>query len=257
MAEAQARQDSDTKNATIFAGALGPHFDPDALPATRALITVVRATEKDAVDREGRVPARAALCGRSIDEILQTERRSAVGLSQRPHVNGLCDRRNAWRIAPDNKWRSFFFEAHGYEVLANRVRCPNTAAILDRIPDLVTAFFSVMEPGTHVPRHKGFTKALLNIHLGLRVPAGPERCRIQVADQSCGWADGEILMFDESFPHEVWNDSEGPRAILFIQVLRPMRRHGRLLARITVRFVNLTKYVQQARHAIGATPKRR
>ncbi|WP_419826447.1 aspartyl/asparaginyl beta-hydroxylase domain-containing protein [Sphingomonas sp.] len=161
------------------------------------------------------------------------------------------------RIAPDDKWRSFFFEAHGYEVVANRARCPNTAAILDRIPNLVTAFFSVMEAGTHVPRHKGFTKALLNIHLGLRVPDGPDQCRIQVADQSRGWDDGEILMFDESFPHEVWNHSDKPRTVLFIQVLRPMRWRGRVLARVTIRFVNLTKYVQQARHSIGATPKRR
>ena len=160
------------------------------------------------------------------------------------------------RIAPDDKWRSFFFEAHGYEVVANRARCPNTAAILDEIPDLVTAFFSVMDAGTHVPRHKGFSKALLNIHLGLRIPAGPEYCRIMVEDQICGWEDGKLLLFDESFPHEVWNDTHQVRAILFVQVLRPMRWYGRLLAAVTIRFVNTTKYVQQARRSIGATPKR-
>lgn len=161
------------------------------------------------------------------------------------------------RIAPDDKWRSFFFEAHGYEVVANRARCPNTAALLDGIPDLVTAFYSVMDAGTHVPRHKGFSKALLNIHLGLRVPAGIEQCRISVDDEDWGWKEGEMMMFDESFPHEVWNDSDQPRAVLFIQVMRPMRRYGRLLAHVTIRFMNVTKYVQQARHSIGATPKRR
>ncbi|MGK6325242.1 aspartyl/asparaginyl beta-hydroxylase domain-containing protein [Sphingomonas sp. DT-51] len=160
------------------------------------------------------------------------------------------------RIAPDDKWRSFFFEAHGYEVVANKAKCPNTAAMLDDIPDLVTAFFSVMDAGTHVPRHKGFSKALLNIHLGLRVPAGVEECRIEVENQTRGWANGEILMFDESFPHEVWNDSDKSRAILFIQVLRPMKASGRLLAHAIIKFMNLTKYVQQARHSIGATPKR-
>ena len=161
------------------------------------------------------------------------------------------------QIAPDDKWRSFFFEAHGYEVVANRARCPNTAAILDGIPDLVTAFYSVMDPGTHVPCHKGITKALLNLHLGLRVSAGIESCRIRVADHDRGWEEGEILMFDETFPHEVWNDSDQPRAVLFIQVLRPMRWYGRMLAHVTIRFVNLTKYIQEARHSLDATPKRR
>ena len=161
------------------------------------------------------------------------------------------------RIAPDNKWRSFFFEAHGYEAVGNRAQCPKTAGLLDQIPDLITAFFSVMEPGTHVPRHKGFTKALLNIHLGLRVPSGIEECRIQVADQDRGWEEGQILMFDESFPHEVWNDGDQSRAVLFIQVLRPMKWDGRLIAAIAIRFMNMTNYVQQARRSIGATPKRR
>jgi beta-hydroxylase len=161
------------------------------------------------------------------------------------------------RIAPDDKWRTFFFEAHGYEVVANRARCPVTAAMLDAIPDLVTAFYSIMDPGTRVPRHKGFTKALLNLHLGLRVPAGVKDCGIRVADQDHGWEEGRILMFDETFPHEVWNDTDQPRAVLFIQVLRPMRWRGRALARVTIAFVNLTKYVQQARRSIGATPKRR
>ena len=160
------------------------------------------------------------------------------------------------RIAPDDKWRSFFFEAHGYEVVSNRARCPATAALLDTIPDLVTAFYSVMDAGTHVPRHRGFSKGLLNIHLGLRIPGAAGDCRIQVADQDHGWGEGNLLMFDESFHHEVWNDSDRPRAVLFIQVMRPMRWRGGLLTPATIGFVNRTKYVQQARGG-AITPHRR
>lgn len=50
-AEADARLDGDTKNATIFAVVLGPKFDLVRLPATAALMALVRASEKDAVDR--------------------------------------------------------------------------------------------------------------------------------------------------------------------------------------------------------------
>ena len=50
-AEAAARLDGDTKNATIFAVVLGPKFDLAKLPATAALMALVRASEKDAVDR--------------------------------------------------------------------------------------------------------------------------------------------------------------------------------------------------------------
>ncbi len=49
--EADARSDGDTKNATIFAQVLGARFDLAQLPATDALLKLVRATEKDVVDR--------------------------------------------------------------------------------------------------------------------------------------------------------------------------------------------------------------
>lgn len=48
---AAAERDGDTKNATIFAEVLGPGFDLDKLPATRHLFEMVRAAEKQVVDR--------------------------------------------------------------------------------------------------------------------------------------------------------------------------------------------------------------
>ena len=81
------------------------------------------------------------------------------------------------RVARDGKWKSFVFEAYGYHVAGNRALCPRTAALLDEVPGLVLAMFSIMEPGTHVPLHKGVSKALINGHLGLDVPKGD--CRIE------------------------------------------------------------------------------
>lgn len=49
--EADARLDGETKTAAIFAGVLGPRFDLAKLPATDALLAMVRATEKAAVER--------------------------------------------------------------------------------------------------------------------------------------------------------------------------------------------------------------
>jgi hypothetical protein len=49
--EADARSDGDTKNGSIFATALGSGFDLAKLPATSALLDMVRATEKATVDR--------------------------------------------------------------------------------------------------------------------------------------------------------------------------------------------------------------
>ena len=82
------------------------------------------------------------------------------------------------RISPmgvrSTAMESFVFEAYGYHVPRNRA-VPQTAQLLDRIPGLVLVMFSIMEPGTYVPLHTGVSKALINAHLGLDVPAGPWR----------------------------------------------------------------------------------
>lgn len=80
--EADARHDGDTKNATIFAEVLGPHFDLATLPATRALLAEVRASEKAAVDR-GKDEFRR-LRPYAIDPLLKSCKRSDDPLSSYP-----------------------------------------------------------------------------------------------------------------------------------------------------------------------------
>lgn len=156
------------------------------------------------------------------------------------------------RIANTSAWKSFFFQGYGFKARKNRARCPQTAAMLDRIPGLVVAFFSIMEPGTHVPRHRGLTKAWLNCHLGLAVPSGPGRCEMEVNGTPIGWREGEWLVFDETNMHEVWNETESPRVVLFLQIRRPMRWPGRLAARLLYQIIRRTGFVQDVRKAIEA-----
>lgn len=157
------------------------------------------------------------------------------------------------RLAPNASWKSFFFTGYGYKARANRARCPETAKLVDQVPNLVVAFFSIFEPGTYVVPHEGVTKAMLNVHLGLLVPQGPGRCEIRVEDQVRGWSPGEYMIFDETFEHEVWNETAEPRVVLFLQVLRPMRWRGRFLGKFFLWCVKRTSFVQDVRRALAAT----
>jgi beta-hydroxylase len=155
------------------------------------------------------------------------------------------------KLAPDASWKSFFFTGYGYRAEANRARCPRTAALVDQVPNLVVAFFSIFEPGAHVHEHRGVTKAMLNVHLGLIVPEG--RCEIRVEDEVRRWTPGEYLIFDETYAHEVWNMTDGPRVVLFLQVLRPMRWRGRALGKFFLWCIRRTSFVQDVRRALAAS----
>jgi beta-hydroxylase len=146
-------------------------------------------------------------------------------------------------LAQGDQWKTFFLMAYGYRAPANCARCPVTTRLAQAIPGVTTAFFSILAPHTHVPPHRGVYKGVLRYHLGLLVPE-PERCRIRVDDQMLRWREGESLVFDDTFEHEVWNDSDLDRAVLFLDVLRPLNWPWSLGNQMFVKAVSLSPLVQ-------------
>jgi aspartyl/asparaginyl beta-hydroxylase (cupin superfamily) len=149
-------------------------------------------------------------------------------------------------IAPVNKWRSFFLWGYGYGCDENLDACPRTAALVERIPGLNSAFFSILAPGTHIPAHRGVTKGLVTCHLGLIVPRDGD-VRMRIGDRIVRWAEGETLVFDDTYDHEVWNDTSGTRVVLLIQFRRPLRQPGRWFVDRFLGVIRRSAFVQEAR----------
>lgn len=155
------------------------------------------------------------------------------------------------RIAPAGKWRSYFFHGYGYRVDANCAACPKTAALLDEVPGLNSALFSILVPGTHIPAHTGVTKAILTCHLGIQVPQKAEDCRMRVADRFTTWREGKAFVFDDIYQHEVWNDTDETRIILLVQFRRPVGLVGKLLGEGFLKGVRHSRFVQDARRGLA------
>lgn len=160
------------------------------------------------------------------------------------------------RIAADRRWKSFFLKGYGYRMEANCARAPITAALIEKVPGLVTASFSVMEAGGHIPRHWGMTKGMLTYHLGLQVPRDFENCRMHVEEGErrhvIAWTEGQSVIFDDMFNHEVWNDTGDDRYLLLIQIKRPCRGLARLLQTVFLFGVRHSRFVQDIRRNIEA-----
>uniref|UniRef100_A0A7S0L3U4 Aspartyl/asparaginy/proline hydroxylase domain-containing protein n=1 Tax=Coccolithus braarudii TaxID=221442 RepID=A0A7S0L3U4_9EUKA len=104
---------------------------------------------------------------------------------------------------------------------SNRKRCPRTAALLDEMfaaSDLARVgigecTFSALGPGAHLQPHCGSTNARLTVHLPLIVPQG---CSIRVGDELRTYREGELLVFDDSWEHEVWNRHEADQRVVLL-----------------------------------------
>jgi len=126
----------------------------------------------------------------------------------------------------------------------NCAQCPATAALLGRMPGLQNAFFSILAPRYHIPPHHGPSRALLRVHLGLKVPRDRDNCWIRVDDQILRWQDGRVMVFDDTYEHEVRNDTDDERVVLFLDFDRPMDLPGRIVDGALVRLMRATAYVR-------------
>lgn len=150
-------------------------------------------------------------------------------------------------ITHDDRWKTFMLLGYGERSEVDLRRCPATAAALQRIPDIRTAFFSILEPGKRLPAHRGPYNGMLRLHLGLIVPEPAECCWIRVGTERRHWQPGEVLIFDDALNHEVHNDTDGVRVVLFIDFLRPCRWPVNWLNRLVVFAARFSPLVRDAR----------
>ncbi|XP_075823114.1 aspartyl/asparaginyl beta-hydroxylase isoform X4 [Microtus pennsylvanicus] len=101
---------------------------------------------------------------------------------------------------------------------------PKTCTLLEKFSETTGCRrgqikYSIMHPGTHVWPHTGPTNCRLRMHLGLVIPK--EGCKIRCANETRTWEEGKVLIFDDSFEHEVWQDASSFRLIFIVDVWHP------------------------------------
>ncbi|CAN9506026.1 unnamed protein product [Ophioblennius macclurei] len=122
------------------------------------------------------------------------------------------------------EWGQYTLWQQGRKVGNSCQGAPKTCSLLDRFPEATGCKrgqikFSVMQPGTHVWPHTGPTNCRLRMHLGLVIPK--QGCRIRCTNQTRTWEEGKVLIFDDSFEHEVWQDADSYRLIFIVDVWHP------------------------------------
>ncbi|CAO3359359.1 aspartyl/asparaginyl beta-hydroxylase domain-containing protein [Azospirillum palustre] len=134
------------------------------------------------------------------------------------------------RLQRDRRWSVFMLTCFGRVPQAARTLAPRTLELVRDIPGVYQAMFSILEPGKSVRAHEGPSRMYLRYHLALRVPA-VRPPHIRVKDRIHQWKERESVLFDDSWDHEVVNDSPELRAILMIDVARPMPAPLRMVAK--------------------------
>jgi aspartate beta-hydroxylase len=80
-----------------------------------------------------------------------------------------------------------------------------------------------MAPRKHIPSHRGPFRGVVRFYLGLSVPRradGRPAAVLTVDGTEYRVGDGEWLLWDDTYPHEVTNESDEIRSVLLLDVWR-------------------------------------
>jgi aspartate beta-hydroxylase len=157
---------------------------------------------------------------------------AAASVAAPPAPAGGCSEQQAAALGKEatdsGQWSVCYLQLHngGLEegVGGALAACPVTAALLSALPRAYGhAFFSVLQPGSHITRHCGPTNKKVRVHLPLVVPPQPECSRLRVGGRVLPLQEGRCLAFQDSWEHEAWLDAgaSSSRATLVVDVWHP------------------------------------
>jgi len=112
----------------------------------------------------------------------------------------------------NGKWEAYGIKFQGEDLINE---CPKTTEIINSIPGVFIAGFSVLKAGCVITPHVGYTDSVWRLHLGLICPPN---CWIRVGEETHHWKKGEAVLFDDTIEHEAANESDSDRVILIVDV---------------------------------------
>jgi aspartate beta-hydroxylase len=156
---------------------------------------------------------------------LQEEALRIAGMLDRlPRFHDIMKKQTEISANDGRDWRMFVMKAYGAEIRGNLDRAPAMRAVLSGCPEVLSATYSFLAPGKHVPCHRGPFRGVLRFHLGLSMPRnarGELGAILWVDGEPHRLDNGDTLLWDDTYPHEVLNATDSVRIALILDVWRP------------------------------------
>ncbi|TGQ04840.1 MULTISPECIES: aspartyl/asparaginyl beta-hydroxylase domain-containing protein [unclassified Mesorhizobium] len=167
----------------------------------------------------------------------------AVRLTKVPRFHDIMPEQAEISANDGLDWRMFVLKAYDMTIPENLSRMPVLSRLLNESPEVKSAAISFLAPHKHIPAHRGPFRGVMRFHLGLVIPRQPDgrpATIMMINHQERRIADGECMLWDDTFEHEVMNKSDQPRVALLLDVWRPnMPVDMEMLSRLIVRVVQI------------------
>nr|AAS47549.1 putative dioxygenase [symbiont bacterium of Paederus fuscipes] len=156
-------------------------------------------------------------------EIREEASRATRHLHKIPRFHELMRAQKSISANDGRDWRMFVARAYGVTFQPNLKQCPTLASILACSPDVLSASFSILGPGKFVPPHRGPFRGVLRGYLVLTMPKhddGIPAAVLMIDGCEHRLEEGDFVLWDDTFEHSVWNESNESRIVLLLDIKR-------------------------------------
>jgi len=121
----------------------------------------------------------------------------------------------AWRVINIKAGDQYSAVAHKY--------FPSLVRLLRSVPQIGTCAISVLQDGVHIPIHVGYYKGIMRYMIPIIVPKDRENVFLCVNELKYYWTEGVGVLWDDTYPHKVYNNTDKIRVVIYMDVVRPLR----------------------------------
>jgi len=141
-----------------------------------------------------------------------------------PRFHDIMQEQGAISANDGRDWRMYVMKAYGADVDKNLASAPVMRRLLDACPEVLSATYSYLAPGKHIPEHRGPFRGIMRFHVGLSMPRdsrGELGATLWVDHEPHRLDNGDCMLWDDTYPHEVLNATDEVRIALLLDVWRP------------------------------------
>lgn len=150
------------------------------------------------------------------------------------------------QLNKDKKWKAIIIYGYEYYLPIGLEFFPKTIQLIKKWESEITlVFFSILEPGKHIPAHVGNNHCVIRTQIGIDIQE-PEKTGLKVLDTTVKIKNSEVVSFDDTFEHEAWNKSDSPRIVLIIDSRKKISFFYDILIKIWLKKMKKSDYVQNA-----------
>jgi ornithine lipid ester-linked acyl 2-hydroxylase len=142
-------------------------------------------------------------------------------------------------------WKTIVLKAYNGWFKSNCDLFPKTRKLLEKMPSVSTAIFSILEPHVQIPEHTGKLNGILRYHLALKVPSTGQ-CFITVNGANYYWVEGEGILFNDTYLHAVTNETDEPRVVLFLDINKKSSSFGNYINKFMLHLVVISPLFKRA-----------